>query len=158
MRAAADRVGLTGSRQYPLALKLEQEGYKVSHCVVVGVEALAKELGVIEKKSGRPDRCNTKKRCHNLQDRYGLITIVQGGGRRRGCNRGDGIVGLANRAYPGPQLMAPQIVARWIAEDNERELAKPGQWTYPPRRLELQRQVDEYHAGEQLLEQTRAGP
>jgi hypothetical protein len=149
MRKVCQNVGLLGNQQWAMALLIEQEGYRVSRCVYMGAEAARKALGV-------KDRANTKRRFHTMEDRYGLFTIVQGGGRRRGCSKDD-IVGLTNRVYPGPMLMAEQVVARWIAEDNENELAKPGQWTYPPRRLELQRQVDEYRAGAEL-EESRAGP
>ena len=149
----AHRVGLTGSQQWPLALHVMERGWKVSRCVYLGADAAAKALG-----GERPlDRCNTKRRLHNLETRYGLWRIVRGGGRRRGCSKDDGLVGLTNRVYPGPMLVPAQVVDRWIAEDNQRELDKPGEWTYPPRRLELQRQIDELRAG-QLDEESRAGP
>jgi hypothetical protein len=94
---------------------LESEGATWRRSLWRGRRKVAKALGGV-------DARNTQRRLHRLEE-LGILRIVRGGGRIRGCRKDDrrGLRGRANRHYPGPAIVDPLITDRWIAEDGHRE-------------------------------------
>ncbi len=59
-------------------------------------------------------------------EELGLLRVVQGRGRKRGCRKDgrQGLVGLSNRYYPGPELVPTAWTDKWIQKDDEKERRK----------------------------------
>jgi hypothetical protein len=135
---SAKDAGLRGPQQWWLVTWFERQPFRRS--VWKGRRALAKELG-----GEKPlDERNTRRRLHRLEQ-LGLLRVVQGRGRKRGCRKDGrrGLIGLANRYYPGPRLLpAQQLVDKWIAQDDENEARRTGQLPQQPRPREADTPVD----------------
>lgn len=95
---------------------LEREGATWRRSLWRGRKKIASALGGVD------DR-NTQKRLRRLEE-LGIVRIKRGGGRRRGCRKDSGLRGVANRYYPGPEIVDQLIVEKWIGEDDKREAEK----------------------------------
>lgn len=118
LRDAAYRCGLRGAQQWKLLHHFEHLGYRYRRSVWKGRRRMAKELGGVDPR-------NTRRRIARFEQ-LGLVRVVRGGGRMRGSrkDKGKGLIGLANRHYPGPKLLPEAITDRWIADDDARELER----------------------------------
>lgn len=123
---AALKAGLYGLRQLELVRYLERIGcgkYRQKG-IFITRKRLARELGLDQVHDGARqdyhwDGRNTGRREHRLEA-LGLLTIVIGGGRRRGCGR-QRWRGRANRLYPGPKLCPAVLVRKQIEADDQAE-------------------------------------
>jgi len=149
MRQACHDASLHGNRQWELVDWFPTQPYQRK--VFIGRRVLAKKLG------GRDER-NTQRRLHRLEQ-LGILRIVRGGGRVRGCRKDDrrGLRGRANRYYPGARIVDPLLVAKWIEADDKRELDQ-AQSVVPPRDDAPPAPAQSFRELADRFSQPRAGP
>lgn len=136
LTTAAAKAGLRGHRQWGLMKAIEAEGagkYR-RRGLFITRKALARLLE-LDGREGRPDDVkwggrNTGRRQHRCQE-LGLLTLVIGGGRLKGCGSGRWR-GRATRIYPGPQVAPAGLVRKQIEADDLAEDATERQIDAPP--------------------------
>lgn len=119
LREAALKAQLRGHRQWQLLSYLEKLG--CGKYPNRGIFITRRELARLLELTGdlRWHGRNTGRREQRFQV-LGLITIVIGGGRLKGCGKAQWR-GRANRIYPGPKVAPKDLVRKRIEQDDQRE-------------------------------------